>query len=402
MLISRRSLIASGLASALPAGLSYGAERPIRIGVLNDPGGPFADIGGVGSVVAARLAVEDIGGTVAGRAIEVLQGDHQNKPDVASAVARKWIDQDGVDIILDGASSACGLAIQHVCREKNKFFIAAGSGTSDLTNKFCAPYGMQFSFDTFAQARSLGTALTKAGGSTWFFITADYAFGHALERDTTRFVKEAGGKVLGSVRHPLGTMDFSSVILQAQTSGAQVIGLANAAVDTQNTIKQANEFGLIQQGLTLAALIMMDVDIGSIGLPLAQNLKIASPFYWDRTDATRAWTERFMKTKSKPPTMLHAGVYSAALHYLKGVKAAGTTDTAAVNGWMRSHPVVDMNNDSSPIRSDGRLMCPMYIYQAKKPSESRGPFDLLQQTTVIDAQNSFRPAGESECTLLRS
>lgn len=400
--LSRRSLIAAGVIALATPRLARAADRPIRIGVLNDPNGVYGDLGGQGCVIASRLAAEEFGGTLLGRPIEVIGGDHQNKPDLAAAIAREWIDREGVDLIADGASSACGLAIQQVVREKGRVFIISGPATSDLTNQYCAPYSFQFSYDTYSEARSLGSAITRQGGSTWYFITADYAFGYALERDTTRFVTAAGGKVLGSIRHPLGTADFSSFLLQAQSSGAKVIAFANAGTDAQNAIKQAAEFGLTGHGTQLAALVMTDTDINAVGLAIAQGLRVAAPFYWNRTEATRAWSARFMKQKPKPPTMLQAGVYSGVRHYLQAIKDTGSLDVKTVTDHMKATPVNDMNNRDVVLRADGRLMCPMYLLRVKTPTESKGSFDTYDLLATVAPEDAFRPANESQCKLLRS
>lgn len=398
--LTRRTLLSGAAALAAPFVARAAEERPIRIGVLNDPNGVYADNGGLGSVIAARLAAEDFGGTLLGRKIEIIAGDHQNKPDLAAAIAREWIDRQGVDVIADGAASSAGLAIQQVTREKQRIFIIAGPGTTDLTGKACSPFGFHFSYDTYALAKGTATAVTKNGGDSWFFITADYAFGTSMERDARRFVAQSGGKVLGSVRHPLGATDFSSYLLAAQSSGAKIIGLCNAGADTQNAVKQAAEFGITRGGQRLAALLIFITDVLAVGLPTAQGLMLTTAFYWDRTPETRAWSQRFMAHKPKPPTMLQAGVYSGVLHYLKAVKEANTTDPRTVAARMHQLPVNDMNNTNVAIRADGRVMCTMYLMQVKSPAQSRAPFDVYQELTAMPNGSAFRPLAEGGCPLV--
>ncbi len=398
--LTRRTLLSGAAALAAPFVARAAEERPIRIGVLNDPNGVYADNGGLGSVIAARLAAEDFGGTLLGRKIEIIAGDHQNKPDLAAAIAREWIDRQGVDVIADGAASSAGLAIQQVTREKQRIFIIAGPGTTDLTGKACSPFGFHFSYDTYALAKGTATAVTKNGGDSWFFITADYAFGTSMERDARRFVAQSGGKVLGSVRHPLGATDFSSYLLAAQSSGAKIIGLCNAGADTQNAVKQAAEFGITRGGQRLAALLIFITDVLAVGLPTAQSLMLTTAFYWDRTPETRAWSQRFMAHKPKPPTMLQAGVYSGVLHYLKAVKEANTTDPRTVAARMHQLPVNDMNNTNVAIRADGRVMCTMYLMQVKSPAQSRAPFDVYQELTAMPNGSAFRPLAEGDCPLV--
>jgi branched-chain amino acid transport system substrate-binding protein len=398
--LGRRALLVGAGMLAAPRFGRAAAERPIRIGVLNDPNGVYADNGGVGSVIAARLAAEEFGGALLGQPIEILSGDHQNKPDLAASLAREWIDREGVDVIADGASSAAGLAIQQVTREKQRIFIITGPASSDLTGKACSPFGFHFSYDTYAQAKGTATTLTKNGGDSWFFITADYAFGAAMERDSRRFVEQSGGKVLGSVRHPLGATDFSSFLLAAQSSGAKIIGLCNAGVDTQNTVKQAAEFGITRGGQHLAALVMFITDVLAIGLPTAQGLVLTTAFYWDRTPETRAWSQRFMVHKPKPPSMLQAGVYSGVRHYLRAVQDIKTIDPVAIAARMHAAPVNDMNNTNIMIRGDGRVMCAMYLMQVKSPAESTAPFDLYREIAAMPDGAAFRPQSEGGCALV--
>ncbi len=397
-MITRRFVLAGTLAATRPA---RAQAAPIRIGVLNDPNGIYSDNGGIGCVIATQLATEEVGHTLLGRPIEILHGDCANKPDLAVSIARKWIDTQGVDVIVDGASSAVGLALQQVTREKGRIFIPIGPATSDLTGKACSPFCFHFAYDTYALAKGTGDAITKAGGKTWFFVTADYAFGDALQRDTTRFIQAAGGTVIGAVRHPIGSSDFSSYLLQAQASGAQVVALANAGADAQNALKQAAEFGIGHDGKQrLAALLIFVTDVFSVGLAVAGGLNLTTSFYWDRTDATRAFAKRFMAFKPKPPSMLQAGSYSGVRHWLAAVAAASTTDAATVASAMRSTPVNDMNNEGIGIRSDGRVMCDMYSMQVKTPAESRGPFDVYKLTSTLPGEQAFRPVAEGGCPLV--
>jgi branched-chain amino acid transport system substrate-binding protein len=393
---------ALGVVSLLMAGAAAAqGTGAVKIGILSDMSGPYADVVGNGDVVAARLAIEDMGGKVLGMPIELLSADMQNKPDVASTMARQWFDTEGLDVLAGGASSASGLAMQEVARQKERIFLITDSASSDFTGKACAPYGFHFSYDTYALANGTGKALVKQGGDTWFFITVDYAFGHALERDTTRFVTEAGGKVLGSVKHPLGANDFSSYLLQAQASKAKVIGLANASTDTANTIKAASEFGIKKGGQQLAALLMMIPDVESIGLETAQGLVLTESFYWDLDDKTRAWSKRFMAAyDGKAPTQTQAGTYSAVLHYLKAVKAAGTKETKVVAAKMREMPVDDMNNENVQIRADGRVLHRMLLEQVKAPSESKYKHDVYKILATTPGDQAFRPLAESECPLV--
>ncbi len=398
-LITRRTTLA-GLTTA--ATLRARAQsRPIRIGVVNDPNGVYADNGGVGVAIAARLAMEEAGNTVLGRPVELLQADCANKSDLAIGIVREWIDTGGVDLIVDGASSGVGLAIQQVTREKERVYIAIGPSTSDLTGKACSPFGVHISYDTYALANGTGGAVTRAGGKTWFFITADYAFGEALQRDTTRFLEAAGGRVVGSARHPLGTADFSSFLLQAQASGADIIALANAGPDTQTTLKQAAEFGIGRGGKQrLAALLIFITDVFAVGLPVAEGLDLTTAFYWDRTDSTRAFTKRFMAFKPKPPSMLQAGGYTGVKHWLGAVAKAGTTDAKTVMATMKATPINDMNNTNVIIRGDGRTMCDMYLMQVKTPAESRGPFDVYKLLATMTGEQAFRPVSEGGCSLV--
>jgi branched-chain amino acid transport system substrate-binding protein len=386
-------------ALALAAGTAH--ADALKIGVLTDMSGPYADVVGEGTVVATKLAVEDMGGKVLGMPIEVISADTQNKPDVASTLARKWLDDEHVDVLVGGSSSAAGLAIQEVAREKQHIFLITDSASSDFTGKACSPFGIQFSYDTYALSNGTARAMVKQGGDTWFFLTVDYAFGYALERDATKFVEAAGGKVLGDVRHPLNASDFSSYLLQAQASKAKVIGLANASTDTVNAIKQASEFGIAEGGQKLAALLIFITDIESLGLKAAHGLVLTDSFYWDLNDKTRAWSKRFMAMHGKVPTMTQAGAYSAVLHYLQAVKAAGTKDAKTVVAKMKATPVNDMNNNNVEIRPDGRVLHTMYLMQVKSPAESKYPHDVYTVLQTIPGAEAYRPMSEGGCPLVK-
>jgi branched-chain amino acid transport system substrate-binding protein len=404
--ISRRVLLAgiSATPLAMPGIIrAQTSSKPVRIGLLSDMGGPYRDVGGPGNRLAVELAVQDFGGSVLGRPIEVMQGDDQNKPDVSSSLAREWIDSQGVDALMDGAASSAGLAIQQVCREKKRIYLITGPATSDMTGKQCSPYGVHFAYDTYALSHGTGTALTKAGGDTWFFITADYAFGYALERDTTAAVTASGGKVLGAVKAPLGTADFSSYLVQAKASGAKVIGFANAGTDLQNCIKQAAEFGLSKGGLRMATLLMAINDVNSLGQKTCEGLVYTDSFYWDMTDKTRAWSKRWSaKMNGMVPGLLHAANYCAANHWLKSVKAAGTTDADAVVAKMKATPVNDFYNTNVKIREDGRVMHVMHLWQVKAPSEAKYPYDYCKELAKIDPAQAWRPLAEGGCPLVKA
>jgi branched-chain amino acid transport system substrate-binding protein len=403
--LSRRVLIGGLAAAPLPRPAIIRAQsisKPVKIGLLSDMGGPYRDVGGPGNRVATELAIEDFGGSVLDRPIEVLQADDQDKPDVSTSLARQWIDEEGVDVLADGAASSSGLAVQQVCREKKKIYLITGPATSDMTGKQCSPYGIHFSYDTYALAHGTGAALTKAGGRTWFFITADYAFGYALERDTMAAVQAAGGKVLGAVRAPLGTADFSSYLVQAQASGAQVIGLANAGTDTQNCVKQSAEFGLTKGGVRLATLLMQISDVIALGQNTCAGLAYTDSFYWDMTDKTRAWSKRWSVQMGRVPGLLHAGSYCAAYHWLKAVKAVGSTDADAVVAWMKATPVNDFYNDNVKIREDGRVMHEMYLWQVKPASEARYANDFCTRLGTISAATAWRPLAEDGCPLIKA
>jgi branched-chain amino acid transport system substrate-binding protein len=389
-----------GLAPA--ASRAQVSDDVVRIGVLNDQSSLYADIGGPGSVVAARLAAEEFGNRILGRPIEIIFADNQNRADIAAGTARRWIDNERVDVLADGSASSSALAMQEVSREKRRIFLASGPASSDITGRFCSPFGFHFTYDTYALANGTGRALTQQGGDTWFFITADYAFGHALERDTAGFVREAGGRVLGAVRHPLNTADFSSFLLQAQASRAKVVGLANAGTDFDNALKQAAEFGLVRGGQRMAGLLVFITNIHALGLPVTQGLVATTSFYWDRDERTREWHRRFAAAhQGRAATMVQAGTYSGVRHYLRAVEAAGTDDAETVANMMRRMPVQDMNNDNVQIRADGRVLHDMLLVQAKKPEESRGPWDYYTILARIPGAEAFRPLNQSECPLVR-
>ncbi len=375
-------------------------ETPVKIGVLTDMSSLYADIGGPGSVEAARMAIADFGGKVLGKPIELVYADHQNQPDIGSAIARKWYDSEGVDVITDVPTSSVALAVENVSRQAHKLALFSGPGSSDITGKNCSPYAAHWTYDTYALAHGTGSAIVKQGGKTWFFITADYAFGHALERDTAAVVEQNGGKVLGQVMVPLNTADFSSYLLRAAESKAQIIGLANAGHDTTNSIKQAAEFGITQRGQKLAGLLVFITDVHSLGLQIAQGLQLTSAFYWNQNDQTRAWSQRFFKVVHHMPTMVQAGVYSALHHYLEAVKALGTKDPDKVMAKMRATPINDFMTHNGKLRIDGRVMRDLYLFEVKSPSESKEPWDYFRQLRVIPAEDAFRPLDQGGCPLV--
>src|SRR4051794_17314863 len=384
-----------------PAQAQY-SDGTIKIGVMNDMSGTYSDLSGQGSVVAARMAVEDFGAAAKGMKVEIVGADHQNKPDVGSNVVRTWIDTDKVDVIVDVPTSSVALAVNEIVREKNKVFLVSGAAASDLTGEKCTPNTIHWTYDTWALANGTGKAIVKTGGDTWFFITANYAFGLALERDTAAVVTKNGGKVLGQVRHPFPATDFSSFLLQAQSSKAKVIGLANAGADTINSIKQASEFGIVQGGQNLAALLAFITDVHALGLQTAQGLIMTEAWYWDLNDANREFAKKLApQNKGHYPTMVHAGVYSAVTHYLKAVaELKSDADGKAVVEKMKSMPTDDKLFGKGEIRADGRKIHPMYLFEVKKPSESKGPFDYYKLRATIPAEEAFRPLKEGGCTLV--
>ena len=400
----KRLLGLTAVACILSCGTAWAqvSDGVVKLGVLNDMSGLYADVSGKGGVVAAQMAAEDFGGKVLGAPIEIIGGDHQNKPDVGAGLARQWIDTDHVDAIVDVPTSSVALAIQEVTREKKRIFLMSGPASSDLTGKACSPYGIHWTYDTYALAHGTGGALVKQGGDSWFFITADYAFGHALERDTGDAVKAAGGKVLGAVNAPLNTQDFSSYLLQAQASKAKVIGLANAGGDTINSIKQASEFGIVAGGQKLAGLLVFLSDIHSIGLKTAQGLTITSAWYWDKDDASRTFAKRFMARNPTglPPTYIQAGIYTEVAFYLKAIQAAGTDDADKVVAQMRKMKINDFMTKDGWVREDGRVMRDMYLEEVKSPAESKYPFDYVKILATIPADQAFRPLKDGNCPLV--
>ena len=380
-------------------------DKVAKIGVLNDMSSLYADIGGANSVTAAKMAVDDSGLLAKGWTIDVISGDHQNKPDVGVNIARQWIDSDKVDVIADTPNSGVALAVNNIVREKNAILLNSGAATADLTGKACTPNTISFTYDTYMLANGTGKALTKAGGDSWFFLTADYAFGHALERDTSSVVIANGGKVLGSVKHPLNTSDFSSFLLQAQASKAKVVGLANAGGDTTNAIKQASEFGIVAGGQRLAALLLFISDVHALGLKTAQGLTFTESFYWDLNDQTRAWSKRLMKLSPKGtmPSMDSAGVYAGVLHYLKALEALGGNphDGAKVVAKMKEIPTDDPLFGKGPLRIDGRRIIPAYLFEVKKPEESKYPWDYYKLIATISPEDAAKPLEASECPLVK-
>jgi branched-chain amino acid transport system substrate-binding protein len=378
------------------------AQTNIKIGVMNDRSGLYADISGEGSVVAARMAVEDFKAKEKGINVEIISADHQNKPDVGSNIARQWYDTEGVDVIADVPTSSVALAINQITKDKNKIFLVSGAASSDLTGKACSPNTIHWTYDTYALGQGTGGAMVRAGGDTWFFITADYAFGHALERDTEAVVIKNGGKVLGKVRHPFPGQDFSSFLLQAQASKAKVIGLANAGGDTINSVKQAAEFGITQGGQKLAGLLVFSSDVQALGLQAAQGLVLTESYYWDLNDQTREFAKRFgEKFQGKVPTMVQAGIYSAVLHYLKAVEATKSKDPAVVMAKMKETPTDDPVFGKGSIRADGRKLHDMYLFEVKKPAESKGKNDIYKLISKIPADLAFRPLDQGECPLVK-
>jgi branched-chain amino acid transport system substrate-binding protein len=374
----------------------------VKIGVLTDMSGLYADYGGPGAVAAARLAVQDFGGRMFGRPIEVVNADHQNKPDIAKNVTQQWFDREGVDMTVENLNSSVALAVQALGKEKNKITIVTGAATSRLTNEDCAPgTGIHYLMDTIALGNVVGKAVVKDGGNSWFFLTADYAFGHSLEKDTGEVVRAAGGRVNGAVRHPLGTNDFSSFLLQAQTSGAKVVGLANAGGDTVNSIKAAAEFGITKRQ-NLAALLMLITDVHAIGLNTAQGLYLTEGWYWDLNNETRAWADKFSKVMNgRKPNSNHAAVYSATMHYLKAVQAAGTDDTAAVMKRMRDTPINDMFAKGGTLREDGRMVHDMYLFQVKSPSASKAPWDYYELKGTVKGEEAFQSMAAGRCAAVK-
>ncbi len=403
---NRIAALLLGSALTLAAGnLAVAQDKTVKIGGLSDQSGLYADLGGPGSTLAAQMAVEDSGMTAKGWKIDVISGDHQNKPDVGTAIARQWFDVDKVDVIVDVPNSGVALAVKNVIKEKNGVYINSGAATSDLTNAQCSPNTVHWTYDTYMLAHTTGQALVKAGGDSWFFLTADYAFGAALERDTTAVILANGGNVVGGVKHPLNTSDFSSFLLQAQSSKAKIIGLANAGGDTTNSIKQAAEFGIVKGGQKLAALLLFITDVKAIGLETAQGLNFTETFYWDMNDQTRAFSKKFaarMKNGA-PPTMVQAGVYSGLIHYFKALEALGGNphDGIKVVDKMKSIPTDDPLFGKGEIEPNGRTIHSAYLFEVKKPSESRGPWDLYKLVGTVPGDQAFTPLDKSSCPLLK-
>ncbi|MDE1569771.1 ABC transporter substrate-binding protein [Aquabacter sp. P-9] len=388
----------SGLAAPVQAQVTDGK---IKIGVLSDLTGVYSDINGEGSALAARMAAEEFGNAINGVPVEIVVADHQNKADVAAGIARKWVDTEQVDVIADVPNSAAALAVQGITKERKRIFLMSGPGAVDLTGKACSPYGFMWTWDTHSVSAATARALVAKGDKTWFFITADYAFGHSLEEEASKTVKALGGTVKGGVRVPLATSDFSSFLVQAQGSGAKVVALANAGGDTINSVKQANEFGLPQGGQTLAGLLLNINDIHALTLPVAQGLTMANSFYWDMNDGTRAWSKRFEEKTGRKPSMNQAGVYSAVRHYLQAVKNTGTDDADKVAEKMRATPVNDMMMKDARIGKNGRVFGNMYLFEVKKPAQSKGPWDYLTLVETIPGKEAYIPEAESGCPLVK-
>jgi branched-chain amino acid transport system substrate-binding protein len=384
--------------SGLPAQAEGISGDVIRIGIITDMSGVYSDIDGPGGVEAIRMAIADAGGQVNGKKIEFLSADHQNKADIASARAREWFDQEGLDMLIGGTNSATNLAMAAVAAEKKRPFIAIGGGTSDLTGAQCSPYTVHYAYDTVALARGTGSAVVKDGGKSWFFLTADYAFGHALERDTAAVVKANGGEVKGVVRAPLSTSDFSSFLLQAQASGAQILGLANAGGDTINSIKAANEFG-VTQTMKMAGLLIFITDVHSIGLEATQNMYLTDSWYWDQSDGARDWAKKFEAKRQRKPSSIHAADYSATTFYLKGVKETGTDDPDTLMKWMKSNKINDFYTTDGYVREDGRMVHDMYLVQVKTPQESKGPWDYYKIVATLPGDDVYTKPSESTCKL---
>lgn len=398
MRVLRTSLGAAALALAL-AGPAAAQTEAIKIGVLGDQSSAYSDLGGKGSIIAAEMAAEDFGKSVLGKPIEIVSADHQNKPEIGANIARRWFDRDGVLMITDLTNSAVALAVQNVAKEKKRIDLVTSTATTALTNEACSPYGVHWTFDSYALSVGTAKTLVQQGGKTWYFITADYTFGYNLQDNATRVITALGGKVLGTAKAPLNTTDFSSQLLEAQSSGAEVIGLANSGADTANSVKQAAEFRITKKQ-KLAAFLPFITDIKAMGLDNAQGLVLTTAFYWDMDNGKRAWSERFFKRNGTMPTQVHAGTYSAVLHYLKAVKAAGSTDADAVMEKMRALPVDDVAFKGT-IRADGQMIHDMYLAEVKTPAESKRDWDFYKIIKTIPGDQAFTPAAESKCPLLR-
>ena len=399
-----KKLLLGVAALALSTGMAQAeiTAKKVKIGILTDLSGTYSDLAGQGTIVAAQMAIEDFGGKVNGNPVELVSADHQNKADIASAIARKWYENEGVDAIAELVTTAAARAVREVAKEKGKIDLNSGAASLPLTNDWCSPTGFHWTYDNYATAVGTATAVVKQGGTSWFFLTADYAFGHDLQAQAERVVKANGGTVVGSVAHPFPNSDFSSFLLQAQASGAKIIGLANAGQDTINAIKQAKEFGLDKSGQSLAGLLVFITDIHSLGLDTAKGMLLTTGFYWDMDDSTRAFAKRFgERMNGKMPTMVQAGVYSQVTHYLKAVSAANTTEGIKVADKMREIPIKDFFAKNGHIRADGRMVHDMYLVQVKTPAESKGPWDYYKVIRTIPGDEAFRPLSESTCPLVK-
>jgi len=395
-----KAAVATTLLSLMLASTAMAEEGPVKLGVLTDMSSLYADNGGQGSVVAAQMAVDDFKGKVLGRPIQIVAGDHQNKADVGSVIARRWIENEAVEVILDVPNSAVALAVQGITRDKKKLFLATGAATSRLTGDECSPTGIHWTYDTYALSQGTTKAISRLGAKSWFFLSADYSLGTQLEADSRKVIDATGGKVKGAVKHPINTPDFSSFLLQAQSSKSDVIALANAGGDFINAVKQAGEFGITREQ-KLAGLIVFIADIHSLGLQNAQGLMLSSAFYWDMNEETRAWSARFIEKTQKVPTMIHAGTYGAVMHYLRAVEAAGTLDGPTVAAKMRDIPVNDFMTKNGRIRQDGRLIRDMYLFRVKSPQQSKYRFDYYELLATVPGEEAFKPMEEGGCPLLK-
>jgi branched-chain amino acid transport system substrate-binding protein len=395
------SVFAASIALNAPAQAQQPQSTPVKIGILADLTSVYSDIGGAGGVEAVKMAIEDFGGSALGKPIEVVVADPLSKADLAASIARKWYENEGVDMIIGVPTSATALASMEMSKRYEKIIIVTEAASSDITGKSCSPYTAHWTYDTYANAHTVGSAIVKQGGNTWFFITADYIFGHSIERDTSEVIKAAGGKVLGSARAPLNTQDFSSFLLQAQSSKAEIIGLANAGGDAITAIKQAAEFGIVAGGQKLAAIVMFISDVHSLGLKTAQGLVITEAFYWDLNDKTRAFSKRFFERTKRMPTMNQTAQYSGTLHYLQAIQAAGTKETKPVMAKMREMPIHDVFTDNGVLREDGRMVHSMFLFEVKKPEESKGPWDYYKVLAEVPGDQAFRPLKDGGCALVK-
>jgi len=392
---------AAWVAATIAAAAAHAEQGGLRVGVITDMSGQYADGNGPGSVIAAQMAAEEIGSVVAGRRIEIISADHQNKPDIATAIVREWIDNKHVDVVAEGVNSAVALAIQNLTRERKKLFLISGSGSSDLTGAQCSPTSVQWTYDTYASSNATAKAVVRRGGNSWYFLTADYAFGNALQRDAAKAVTAAGGQVLGSVKHPFGNADFSSFLLQAQAAKPKILALANAGADFRNAVAQADEFGIREDGTQIVALQVTLTDVPALGLAHAHDLLFTESFYWDRTQQARAFAQEFFKRHGAMPTAYQAGVNSALRHYFKAVAATGSTDAETVIAEMRKMPVEDFFAQGGKVREDGRMVHDMYLMRIKKPEESRGKWDLYEYLETVPGDDAFRPLAEGGCPYVK-